>query len=65
MELYALLVLMIVGICIIIWQFGKYVGHTRSGDKVVDNVKVAKEVETHVTQLSPDAMRDSLRKPDN
>ena len=65
MELYALLILMIVGICIIIWQFGKYVGQSKNTNKVLDNVKVAKEVETRVNQLSPDAMRDSLRKPDN
>ena len=64
MELYALSVVMLIGLLIIVWQFGKHVGRNRSTDKVVENVKVAKEVETHVNQLSVDDMRDSLCKPD-
>ena len=59
-----LLVVMLIGLLIIVWQFGKHVGQSKNVDKVVDNVRVAKEVETRVNQLSPDAMRDSLRKPD-
>ena len=64
MELYLLAVVMFIGLLIIVWQFGKHVGQSENVEKVVDNVKVAKEVETHADQLSVDAMRDSLCDPD-